>query len=1089
MPSDSGYGGTTSVQGSRFHAELPPLPSASNSETASDDGSNLQHTDQSPDANVAKSDEDDQMTVYSDASVFSTRTSEGYISAFVNDIFNRLGNDVSDPQVIERLSSHLPRLIKGLALKIGFQAPSQMHREVMVFLHKHRAEIAESFKRIRDDIQEEEDGSEPDARGLNDRDAPPPDILGWLHDLDPTHQNEPGPAHMSENSDQETHHFQVKDADEEPEPDLPRLEEYRSFLFDDAGYHWLIDQLRRELHLCRPDHDLMEEIREKILGAMPTATHISTKVSSQTHRVVFEVDWDPLEFFEQQECEEANHLALPKAITLTGSDSDIQALSCSEYLTQTWPRSGKHTVELLQRLLGPGQEKDVKGSPMDGLTVCATMARSKLVVEALGVADFIADIGEQLAWLGAALRSAPLSAPKVVYCIPYVDVTQPSPGPPTDIHKRDEDQVIHCSLKFRFEDYETALPTQQYGDCWHAMFNYPVIVRGFPILKRSPACTGAGLEMPLNMITALAGTNCIDRFGLNTFIKGFSAMVVATEKHDDLVIWHYFYNENGGRISYLDHKITLGPTVTFSELESCRHVVGWCADSVSIAGSKTAQYNIKDTGLPVPGAEHRLDKFEISGGQFVTGTAVFAIANREKPAHINRSRFYEDKLQFISEERVVFWDEESKRGWLVNGASALLHLLRDSLEFTKSKFPSTFALDPTSLGSGDTPLDQKAHDAALRVLENTEFRNLPLFATGQGGTSQSNTKETYLLEHRVEFLCNILEKMIDHQADYERRDGLSIVSRLPTKRFLHGWEFRDIARSRGPLLPRVCELDIAGKGWVDLIKGIRAVTIFGRGFGALIQLPPAGTSTWGPSTTATAPLASPSATLCINSPASTTTARPQCPAWAEVPTGKYYLAARIMDLRQILDHGDQTFSSPVKLCNDLLWYVKSGTFSPCPCTNTNSRRHCDPVQTLFRPSRLSKLPEPELSVTVQPLGAVIFGHTSTNPIRYLLPGFGNQGESAGSEDPSVSGANRRSLSSTSATQNTTLGISSGTNNTQATSLSSTTATSASHGVPSSTSAPSTVSAVQSNPPKATGATGQHPGKRDRFKNLIRRFRP
>ncbi|KAB8074405.1 hypothetical protein BDV29DRAFT_173691 [Aspergillus leporis] len=42
---------------------------------------------------------------------------------------------------------------------------------------------------------------------------------------------------------------------------------------------------------------------------------------------------------------------------------------------------------------------------------------------------------------------------------------------------------------------------------------------------------------------------------------------------------------------------------------------------------------------------------------------------------------YRAKLEWISKKHVVLWDVKHDRGWLVNGASALLHLVRAYLEY------------------------------------------------------------------------------------------------------------------------------------------------------------------------------------------------------------------------------------------------------------------------------------------------------------------------------------------------------------------------------------------------------------------------
>ena len=81
---------------------------------------------------------DDNATVYSDASSLSDLRIGSYNSKLAEDIVASLDLNTVDEKVLESLASSFPHLLKALALKLGHQALSQMHRDIMVFLHKHR---------------------------------------------------------------------------------------------------------------------------------------------------------------------------------------------------------------------------------------------------------------------------------------------------------------------------------------------------------------------------------------------------------------------------------------------------------------------------------------------------------------------------------------------------------------------------------------------------------------------------------------------------------------------------------------------------------------------------------------------------------------------------------------------------------------------------------------------------------------------------------------------------------------------------------------------------------------------------------------
>lgn len=77
-------------------------------------------------------------TVYSDTSSIAPLRKESYISLFSEELFLNLVSWQPDAQAMERISEALPELLRAFALKIGHNAPSQIHRDVMVFIHKNR---------------------------------------------------------------------------------------------------------------------------------------------------------------------------------------------------------------------------------------------------------------------------------------------------------------------------------------------------------------------------------------------------------------------------------------------------------------------------------------------------------------------------------------------------------------------------------------------------------------------------------------------------------------------------------------------------------------------------------------------------------------------------------------------------------------------------------------------------------------------------------------------------------------------------------------------------------------------------------------
>jgi hypothetical protein len=281
----------------------------------------------------------------------------------------------------------------------------------------------------------------------------------------------------------------------------------------------------------------------------------------------------------------------------------------------------------------------------------------------------------------------------------------------------------------------------------------------------------------------------------------------------------------------------------------------------------------------------------------------------------------------LSKKFVLLWDEEGKRGWLVNGTSALVHLLRQSLEHDSTdKFKSEFLFQRADLQETSDPY--KAY-SAIDVLLNRSNKRLELYP---------EKNDFIRLEDRVEQICELIEKLIDYQYIDVGHDGDGF--RNVPRKYLEGWDFNDLATDRDPFYPRVTTLHVAAKCWVNFIRSIHAVTLFGRGFGDILLPDDIGLCTY----------------------------------WARLPKMRYYIAAGVSDLRDLMDlEGDQT-ANPMRLSEDIVWYHPDGASDPCKCA-WKGFNHSDLTQVLLPSSFGRNLPE-KIPMRLEPNGAVIFSYNA-----------------------------------------------------------------------------------------------------------------
>lgn len=394
-------------------------------------------------------------------------------------------------------------------------------------------------------------------------------------------------------------------------------------------------------------------------------------------------------------------------------------------------------------------------------------------------------------------------------------------------------------------------------------------------------------------------------------------------------------------------------------------------------GTPNANYSINWSRLGPPATGLALEKISIVGGMFVTGGASMLVGKKDKAIQLRSRDDYTMRLKWISKKFVVLYDVQDRRAWLVDGLSALLHLLRASLKHDlQDSFKSLFLYDPSALKEASGVEEGK--DAAIRVLTNPENLKIPLYAKPESAQEEvttdnagaqarilSRTKSNYCLKDRIESLCDVLEQIIAYQTDMADQDGVGFKLRCTPRRHLEGFDFMDIATDEDPIRPRMINLRSSGRGWVDFTRALHAITLFGSGFGELIH--PRETK---------AP------------------AHHSCNSCVGVPKGQDYLAVSVPNIQDILQKRGNTSTTPWRLVDTIYWHSPDKTFEPCSAVAKPGTKH-DRVQVLL-PATFPKLwgrnlkSPPDLKLA--PMGAVIFGHSARFPLRWGDRGDPDEGQ-------------------------------------------------------------------------------------------------
>lgn len=671
-------------------------------------------------------------------------------------------------------------------------------------------------------------------------------------------------------------------------------------LLESEAYQWLVSVMQRTIRLDGIDPSCMAAHRENITRQWQSITaqeankqRLDRLITSQKPPPIyiarFSMPWDLLKFLREEYGDESPAEVVGQVVTLTGDGYSVQAATCREYLEQVWSTTGSEFMNFVEDMITQtGQSCErmllVPRTPRhsrmadcaidmlpDRTVISARLDDESCVIEAFGTQNGLGDVTEQLLWISTSLRTSSVAATGISLCSAEL---VPKTTLPPKATLLDEEYYHECLGVVDFDVVYTANPLPEgnwlaEGDCWIDLFTSCPLVIGYPIPTRKPR--RPGLEIPLDIMAALIGADRITPFGHDLIIKGYSDLFYATERHAGCIMWHLICNKGNpegrsSRISFADRRIPQSTDQSLAVLQpgdvlSLRHIVGWTNIVRSNAGQSIYQIvgiqsltesmwpgapdieysRITSSDLKAPQPGWALDRVQITAGQYITVAAGFVRGKKDKPIH----RIQEDyisRLLDIRETRFILCDVETRKAWLVNGLSTLLHMVRSHLAYAEND-----ELRQAILLVKGADLQAEGGRSGLQAAFQTLIsnRNRMLQLHRKGGTSQTRKEEEneeyYYLEDLVKSLLHSLEQIVDHQSDF-RSEQASAGYRIKTSPWaqLEGFDFMDVASARRRFSSRGMKLHYDGKGWSQLTRALEAPTLFGQHFGEILEPASAG---------------------------------------------------------------------------------------------------------------------------------------------------------------------------------------------------------------------------------------------------------
>lgn len=545
-----------------------------------------------------------------------------------------------------------------------------------------------------------------------------------------------------------------------------------------------------------------------------------TSEANQQHYASLKVDWDILAFLEDQfHDQKCPHLVLGSVITITGSAQHAQATTCLDYVRQNWAAHGSELLDAIQDALGsPNQMSNstfgacsVDGN-MSADSPFSIVAELQIYVDHEKIClniksrtpDIILDVVQQLAWMGAALRTS--TDDQIRYCEPKLEQLPKS--------KRGEAAALNIT-------FEMSSLSEEDQSCWLPLFANPVIARGFPVPERKNG--ERGLEVPLEIMAALGGARHAMDFEGGLVLKGYSTLFIPIKRYQNSVQWHLICAIGENRVSFSE-VATQHPNRAL--LEELNH------DELKTTRTFLGLWKVAETHLATTGVGYDVDWskseesgpcFRFTGGtlgfsKIFTAQMSFVLGAKDGPYHHSQQGPFQKIIDRAEKLPVVLYDQRDRRAWLVLALPVILHMiqLRHHIK--------PFVVDGKTVQI--SPLDPSRQEYAAReaVAKN---KSKKLF------DCETDDEKDYCFRDAILDYWSILDGLMEREATKQATSGKEVHMTLqPT---LYGWEFRDVVGEERLLKQKAQVLKTTAGRWYDLVKGVGAVVLFASGFGDIIR--------------------------------------------------------------------------------------------------------------------------------------------------------------------------------------------------------------------------------------------------------------
>lgn len=207
-----------------------------------------------------------------------------------------------------------------------------------------------------------------------------------------------------------------------------------------------------------------------------------------------------------------------------------------------------------------------------------SLSNSSLSVKSNGLVHSIADMVEQLAWLGAACRENPVREKLGLCLIDVQPLNEATPG---------------TSIAYSFRELQALRPPANDTSCWHALFRNAVIVDGYPTPRRMH--NEKGLEICLQLMLELGLVDNVTTYNGGILIDGLQSIFVPILRSRESIQWHFLHSAEDECIMYSQAdelcpgRLRTG-VLTEADIGVARQFVGWTSKAEIRFGEPHAHF-------------------------------------------------------------------------------------------------------------------------------------------------------------------------------------------------------------------------------------------------------------------------------------------------------------------------------------------------------------------------------------------------------------------------------------------------------------------------------------------------------------------